>query len=344
MTADARRRAESPRVRVRPVPRWSSCGCRAGGRRPEAAHRAGLEESGGSCKSRSDRRIDRPLRPEQSLPDGWCLAQVTQAVSTAMPVAAEVSGPDGYPAGHRTRPPASTQLVLAATTANRASHAAQLDPGPGRCFHRPRAASTTASLVGVRPPWPPPAAPAGIRSGAAAGPRPVRARDQPRHLALLHQNGRNRHWGRVGPPRADQRPAAQRHDPASGAGPASRPPRATPAYVTALAVFRALQGSYAPQWFNIVVLRTDGINDDPTGGINRAELLSRLKAELQKDRPVRIGTSPTAPTPSPCCWSCRRPAIWPTSPGTLRTACACSATRSPNSRRAGHPDQPDRQG
>jgi Ca-activated chloride channel family protein len=57
-----------------------------------------------------------------------------------------------------------------------------------------------------------------------------------------------------------------------------------------LAAFRALQRSYAPQRINIVVLLTDGINDDPTGGIDKAELLRRLKAEQQKDRPVRIIT------------------------------------------------------
>jgi Ca-activated chloride channel homolog len=39
-----------------------------------------------------------------------------------------------------------------------------------------------------------------------------------------------------------------------------------------------------------VVLLTDGINDDPTGGIDRAELLRRLKAEQRKDQPVRIIT------------------------------------------------------
>jgi Ca-activated chloride channel homolog len=61
-------------------------------------------------------------------------------------------------------------------------------------------------------------------------------------------------------------------------------------YDTTLAAFRALQRSYAPQRINIVVLLTDGINDDPGGGINRAELLRRLKAEQDKDRPVRIIT------------------------------------------------------
>jgi Ca-activated chloride channel family protein len=61
-------------------------------------------------------------------------------------------------------------------------------------------------------------------------------------------------------------------------------------YDTSLAAFRAVQRSYAPQRINIVVLLTDGINDDPTGGISRAELLRRLKAEQQKDKPVQIIT------------------------------------------------------
>jgi Ca-activated chloride channel family protein len=61
-------------------------------------------------------------------------------------------------------------------------------------------------------------------------------------------------------------------------------------YDTTLAAFRALQRSYAPQRINIVVLLTDGINDDPGGGITRAELLRRLKTEQDKKRPVRIIT------------------------------------------------------
>jgi Ca-activated chloride channel homolog len=61
-------------------------------------------------------------------------------------------------------------------------------------------------------------------------------------------------------------------------------------YDTTLAAFRAVQRSYAPQRINIVVLLTDGINDDPSGGIDRAELLRRLKAEQDKERPVRVIT------------------------------------------------------
>jgi len=61
-------------------------------------------------------------------------------------------------------------------------------------------------------------------------------------------------------------------------------------YDTTLAAFRAVKRSYAPDRINIVVLLTDGINDDPTGGLNRTELLRRLKAEQDADKPVRIIT------------------------------------------------------
>jgi Ca-activated chloride channel homolog len=61
-------------------------------------------------------------------------------------------------------------------------------------------------------------------------------------------------------------------------------------YDTTLAAFRAVQRSYAPQRINIVVLLTDGINDDPSGGIDRAQLLRQLRAEQDKERPVRIIT------------------------------------------------------
>jgi Ca-activated chloride channel homolog len=49
-------------------------------------------------------------------------------------------------------------------------------------------------------------------------------------------------------------------------------------YDTTLAAFRAVKRSYAPDRINIVVLLTDGINDDPGGGISKEELLRQLKA------------------------------------------------------------------
>ena len=108
-------------------------------------------------------------------------------------------------------------------------------------------------------------------------------------------------------------------------------------YDTTLAAFRALQRSYAPQRINIVVLLTDGINDDPTGGIDRAELLRRLKAEQRKDQPVRIitvayGADADADLPAADLAGHRRPGLRVQGPA--RTSCGCSPTRSPSSRRA----------
>jgi Ca-activated chloride channel family protein len=60
-------------------------------------------------------------------------------------------------------------------------------------------------------------------------------------------------------------------------------------YDTTLAAFRAVKRSFAPGRLNIVVVLTDGINDDPDGGIGKQELLTRLKAE-QGDQKVAIIT------------------------------------------------------
>ena len=60
-------------------------------------------------------------------------------------------------------------------------------------------------------------------------------------------------------------------------------------YDTTLAAFRAVKRSYAPGRLNLVVLLTDGINDDPGGGISKQELLSQLKAE-QGEQKVGIIT------------------------------------------------------
>jgi Ca-activated chloride channel homolog len=60
-------------------------------------------------------------------------------------------------------------------------------------------------------------------------------------------------------------------------------------YDTTLAAFQTVKRAYAPGRLNIVVLLTDGINDDPGGGISKPELLSRLKAE-QGNQKVAIIT------------------------------------------------------
>ncbi len=110
-------------------------------------------------------------------------------------------------------------------------------------------------------------------------------------------------------------------------------------YDTTLAAFRALQRSYAPQRINIVVLLTDGINDDPTGGIDRAELLRRLKAEQRQgqagaDHHRRLRGRRRRHLPAADLAGHRRPGL--RLQGPARTSCACSPTRSPSSRRASH--------
>jgi Ca-activated chloride channel family protein len=60
-------------------------------------------------------------------------------------------------------------------------------------------------------------------------------------------------------------------------------------YDTTLAAYRAVKRSFAPGRINIVVLLTDGINDDPDGGIDQGTLLKTLKAE-QGERKVQVVT------------------------------------------------------
>jgi hypothetical protein len=58
-------------------------------------------------------------------------------------------------------------------------------------------------------------------------------------------------------------------------------------YDTALAAYREAVRSYRPNYSNAVVLMTDGRNDDP-GSIGLEQLLTRLRALRDPDRPVRI--------------------------------------------------------
>jgi Ca-activated chloride channel homolog len=60
-------------------------------------------------------------------------------------------------------------------------------------------------------------------------------------------------------------------------------------YDTALASFQYVKQHYVPDRLNLVVLLTDGINDDPGGGVGLPEVLRKLKAE-QGDRPVHFVT------------------------------------------------------
>jgi Ca-activated chloride channel family protein len=70
----------------------------------------------------------------------------------------------------------------------------------------------------------------------------------------------------------------------------------TALYDTALASFRAMKAEADPDRLNLVVLVTDGADEDPSG-ITKPDLLRTLKAEQNPDKPVRIitiGESTTA--------------------------------------------------
>lgn len=57
---------------------------------------------------------------------------------------------------------------------------------------------------------------------------------------------------------------------------------------TILAAYRSIQSTYQEGYVNSVVLLTDGVNDDTTGGLSEAQLIRRLEAEADPQRPVRV--------------------------------------------------------
>ncbi|KGN37170.1 substrate-binding domain-containing protein [Knoellia subterranea] len=59
-------------------------------------------------------------------------------------------------------------------------------------------------------------------------------------------------------------------------------------YDTTAAAFAEMTKTYDPEYFNSVVIITDGKNDDPGGGLNLDQLLAQLKAGHDPARPVRI--------------------------------------------------------
>jgi Ca-activated chloride channel homolog len=59
-------------------------------------------------------------------------------------------------------------------------------------------------------------------------------------------------------------------------------------YDTALAAYQYVKRNYAPDRLNLVVLLTDGRNDDPGGGISLDQLLQQLRAQQKDDQKVRI--------------------------------------------------------
>jgi hypothetical protein len=58
-------------------------------------------------------------------------------------------------------------------------------------------------------------------------------------------------------------------------------------YDSVFALYEQARQNWAPGRLNVVVVMTDGNNDDP-GGISRSELLSRLRAEADPRRPVTV--------------------------------------------------------
>ncbi|MBM6403904.1 VWA domain-containing protein [Phycicoccus sp. CSK15P-2] len=59
-------------------------------------------------------------------------------------------------------------------------------------------------------------------------------------------------------------------------------------YDTIDAAYRAMLGSYDPEAENIMVVFTDGLNDDPGGGLDLASLKSRLDGAANEQRPVTV--------------------------------------------------------
>lgn len=59
-------------------------------------------------------------------------------------------------------------------------------------------------------------------------------------------------------------------------------------YDTTLAAYQYVKRNYAPDRLNLVVLLTDGRNDDPNGGITLDQLLQQLRAGQKDDQKVRI--------------------------------------------------------
>ena len=60
-------------------------------------------------------------------------------------------------------------------------------------------------------------------------------------------------------------------------------------YDTVLAAYKYMQKNWQPRQFNLVVVLTDGKNED-SNGISRASLLSQLRSLAQPDRPIQVIT------------------------------------------------------
>jgi hypothetical protein len=54
------------------------------------------------------------------------------------------------------------------------------------------------------------------------------------------------------------------------------------------AAYEQMQADFDPDYRNSIVLLTDGVNDDPDGGMSQEELISRLRDLQDEDRPVDV--------------------------------------------------------
>ncbi|MFN8097543.1 MAG: VWA domain-containing protein [Dermatophilaceae bacterium] len=59
-------------------------------------------------------------------------------------------------------------------------------------------------------------------------------------------------------------------------------------YDTIAAAFESARKNYLPDTQNIVIVVTDGKNDDPTGGLDESGLIARLRQLQDRDKPVRL--------------------------------------------------------
>lgn len=62
----------------------------------------------------------------------------------------------------------------------------------------------------------------------------------------------------------------------------------TALYDTIIAAYRLMQDQYDPGYVNSVVLLTDGVNDNPEGGLSEEQLIAELEQLADPDRPVTL--------------------------------------------------------
>jgi Ca-activated chloride channel family protein len=68
-----------------------------------------------------------------------------------------------------------------------------------------------------------------------------------------------------------------------------RPGGNTGLYDSVLAAYKYMQKNWQPRELNLVVVLTDGKNED-SNGISQASLLSQLRSAAKPDRPVQVIT------------------------------------------------------